>query len=160
MQSERRHHLDILRGHLLMLMLNANSLGKSSNIGVFDLDRVNAVFRAELSDYVEGMPEYGLSAETENRGFLIAWLSVLTPEALDEQSQSELWRTYSRLESGPQQGSGPVVPTAAFKNCALWYQPRKGLPWHPHCQPQLRRVWVAMVHHGFLGPGRTRARSD
>ena len=76
-------------------------MSHSSLDAVFDVDRLNSVFRSELSEYLNSLPEYNLSEESENCGALIAWLCVFAPETITDESKSKLHEVCYELTARP-----------------------------------------------------------
>ena len=60
---------------------------------------MNAVFQAELDEYVNGLDECRLSRQDVDRGTLLAWLCVLAPEVISSESSSRLASAWYPLES-------------------------------------------------------------
>src|SRR3974377_864255 len=41
---------------------------------VYDVDRLNAIFQAELSAYLQNLNEYNLTSDSERNGDFVSWL--------------------------------------------------------------------------------------
>lgn len=68
---------------------------------VYDVDRLNAIFQAEISGYLRYLPADFISEKSARCGSLLGWFTVLAPEALSDNSKSKLYEACYKLRFRP-----------------------------------------------------------